>query len=86
MQTIDCTKKPLVFKKGQSVPNRILEAVKKPLKIKEGIEKKEKVAKEDNLDLNGDGKVDNKDASIASKVLHRFKKNKKEKKNKKGNK
>ena len=84
MPTIDCRKKPLIFSKDKPVPNRINEEFKKQLNAKEGIKKpKKSKKKKDELDLNGDGKVDSKDASIASKVMNAVKSKIKKKKSKK---
>ena len=63
------------FKDGQEVPAELAELVKAhggkvvECEAKPAVVEKPKV----NLDLNNDGKVDKKDAKIASKVLNSFK-------------
>ena len=64
----DC--KWYTFKKGEIIPNHLIELAKQ-----QGAEFEETKSKV-NLDLNNDGVVDDKDASIASTVLNEIKKKK----------
>ena len=70
----DC--KWYTFKKGMVVPENLINDAKLQGAIFEGEEKKVSVS----LDLNGDGVVDKKDASIAGKVLSSTRKKRKSKK------
>ena len=73
MPKLDFKKKPFTFGKKMSEEDKqFVSETFLPIKKKD-----EKPKKKDKLDLNGDGKVDKKDASIASKVLNRFKSKKK---------
>lgn len=69
----------LWFKKGDELPDDYKEHFEHYLKCEYVEEVKESTSKSKKqvLDLNGDGKVDKEDASIAGKVMHAMRKKKK---------
>ena len=73
----------LYYKKGQIIPDEDIEQNPHWIELPEVQEVKDKSKSKVNLDLNGDGKIDKEDASIASKVMNAIKKKKTTKRKKK---
>ena len=68
------------FKDGEVVPEELVELVRKQGGELVDDSEKPKEKPKVNLDINGDGKVDDKDAKLAGKVLRNARKRKKGKK------